>query len=89
MRFDYSCYSSITSSYYYVIIAEPYIPNDGDIANVIGLSLEEYQKILESFNAIVDNKEMVFYSRKNCERAMNYFKEKYEVLLALLGDVQK
>lgn len=86
MKFSYGFYFSTTNSYYYSIIVEPSYQSDRYIAKIIGLPLEEYQKILESFGAILDNEDMVFCLKRDCKKAFNYLKKNYEILLALLGD---
>jgi hypothetical protein len=87
MRFDYSCFpAGLNDMHYYITITEPYFLNDKDIAEKLNLSLEEYQKILESFGACKETLEMFFHDKLDCQNALDYLNEKYGVLLALLGE---
>lgn len=86
MKFDYDELKTDSGQVFFVCIAEPCVIFDCDIAPIIGLSLEEYKTILKSFGANEnDDKEMIFESFFDCKKAIVYLKEKYGILLALLG----
>lgn len=56
---------------------------DKDIADYIGISLDEYQEELLQFNGVYAF-EILFYKRHDVQQAIKYMNEKYRVLLALI-----
>lgn len=83
---EFKAHSEIFQAFF-VSIIEPFTFFDRDIATIIGLPVEEYRKILESFGAHINlNEEMIFKDFEDCKKAVNYLEEKYGILLVLLGD---
>ena len=59
---------------------------DKDIAEYIGISLEEYRGILKLYNSSPgDNGEYYFNNPEDIEECVNYLNEKYTVILNLIG----
>lgn len=67
--------------------------SDKDIAKQLDMSTKKYQKTLKSFGGYLKNPEeckykadavdTYFYTKEECKNALNYLKEKYEVIFAL------
>lgn len=74
--------------FYWIDIDNNIDQTDIDIANLIGISFDQYQKELLSFNNRVDyiNWDIIFYNKEDVERALEYMINKYGVLLALIGE---
>ena len=84
MKLAYSNLCYLKNDVYYVTIIDPYIPQDKNIAEKLGISLYKYQKILKSFGAIKKDHEMVFVSSSDCEKALDYLNGTYGIILVLL-----
>lgn len=69
-----------TKSRYYI-----YIKNlshmDIGISNFLGITINEYQNILNDFNGYQQNDETFFYNRNDCQSAINWIEENLDSLL--------
>lgn len=84
------------NDYYYIYIKTEDVDkgdlfNDEEIANVLGLKMEEYQKILNQFNGFEKHNfdqqpNTYFHTENDMIKAFKYLQEKYDILLKLLGD---
>lgn len=83
------------NDYYYIYIKTQDVDkgdlfNDEEIANVLGLKMEEYQKILNQFNGFKNHNlgqpNTYFHTENDMIKAFKYLQEKYDILLKLLGD---
>jgi hypothetical protein len=70
--------------YYYISTAALGANYDCNIAKYIGITLEEYQDILKSFNAFFrkDN-EGYFDNESDCQKCCEYLNETYGVIIKL------
>lgn len=58
---------------------------DYEIANKLGVTLEYYHNELLNFGGIIKNEEVYFSYYDDAKKVLQYLKDKYDIIIALMG----
>ena len=82
--------NAINDIFFISVVGNQYILFDEEISKLLGLTKDEYQKILTDFSGIIDNdsepdnQDVYFEYKSDAEEALVFLNEEYELILRLL-----
>jgi hypothetical protein len=82
--------NAINDIFFISVVGNQYILFDEEISRLLGLTKDEYQKILTDFSGIIDNdsesdnQDIYFEYKSDAEEALAFLNEEYELILKLL-----
>lgn len=82
--------TNVKINYYYIILhmSDDTISDDSTIAQLIGLSHNDYNELLSSYGAYCEDNQYNYFSERNdIEKAIEYFNKNYLLVLKLLGKI--